>query len=123
MIFLILSGEPSLTMLFSGNARLAGLEKDLKLKGFDYNIILTAFYISYIIFEIPSNLMCKQIGPGKWLPFISFGFGLLSLATAFVRNKGEAFAVRFLLGAFEAGMLPGIGKCPHESLRVTGRDP
>ena len=35
-----------------GNARLAGLEKDLKLKGYDYNQVLSIFYISYIIFEV-----------------------------------------------------------------------
>lgn len=35
-----------------GNARLAGLEKDLKLTGYDYNAILSVFYISYIIFEV-----------------------------------------------------------------------
>lgn len=38
-----------------GNARLAGLEKDLGLTGYDYNILLTCFYISYILFEIPSK--------------------------------------------------------------------
>jgi MFS family permease len=66
------------------------------------------FYIAYIIFEIPSIVCCKYFGPGKWIPFISFGFGLLSLCTAFVHNFGQAAGVRFLLGVFEAGMLPGI---------------
>jgi len=91
-----------------GNARLAGLEADLGLAGYDYNLLLTMFYISYIIFEIPSNVCCKYFGPGKWIPFISFGFGLLSMCTAFVHTFGQAAAVRFLLGVFEAGMLPGI---------------
>ncbi|RAR13382.1 mfs transporter [Stemphylium lycopersici] len=75
-----------------GNARLAGLETDLNLTGYDYNAILSVFYISYIIFEIPSNMCCKWIGPG----------------TAFVQNKAAVSGVRFLLGVFEAGMLPGI---------------
>lgn len=35
-----------------GNARLAGLEKDLGLTGYDYNVVLSVFYISYIIFEV-----------------------------------------------------------------------
>lgn len=39
-----------------GNAKLAGFSADLKLKGLEYNILLTVFYISYIIFEIPSNI-------------------------------------------------------------------
>jgi hypothetical protein len=38
-----------------GNARLAGLEKDLKLKGYDYNAVLSIFYVSYIIFEVRHN--------------------------------------------------------------------
>jgi len=91
-----------------GNARLAGFEKDLNLKGFDYNKVLTYFYISYIIFEIPSNMACKWMGPGWFIPIISLGFGLCSIFTAFVKDIHAAAGVRFLLGIFEAGMLPGI---------------
>jgi MFS family permease len=76
--------------------------------GYDYNILNTCFYIAYIIFELPAMWCCKRYGPGKWLPFISVGFGVLSLATAFCHNFGSACAVRFILGIFEAGMLPGI---------------
>lgn len=91
-----------------GNARLAGLEKDLKLEGNDYNALLSVFYISYILFEIPSNIVCKWIGPGWFLPAISLGFGISSLGTAFVTNQSQAMGVRFVLGVFEAGMMPGI---------------
>ncbi|KAJ5505989.1 Major facilitator superfamily domain general substrate transporter [Penicillium expansum] len=91
-----------------GNAKLAGFEKDLGLEGLDYNIVLSIFFISYIVFEIPSNLMCKWIGPGWWLPGIEIGFGICSVATAFVNNIHEASGVRFLLGLFEAGLMPGI---------------
>jgi hypothetical protein len=45
-----------------GNTCLAGFEKDLALKGYDYNTVLSVFYISYIIFEIPATLCCKPIG-------------------------------------------------------------
>lgn len=91
-----------------GNAKLAGLEKDLGLKGNDYNVVLSIFYVSYILFEIPSNMACKWIGPGWFLPIISLGFGICSLGTAFVHNISAACGVRFLLGIFEAGMMPGI---------------
>ncbi|KAJ9662469.1 hypothetical protein H2198_001358 [Neophaeococcomyces mojaviensis] len=91
-----------------GNARLAGLEKDLKLTGYDYNILLSVFYVSYIIFEIPCNMACKWIGPGWFIPAISLGFGVASLGTAFVDHLNSACGVRFILGIFEAGMLPGI---------------
>ncbi|KAK8209938.1 retrograde regulation protein 2 [Phyllosticta paracitricarpa] len=92
-----------------GNAALAGLKKDLNLKGYDYNVLLTVFYISYIIFEIPCNTACKWIGPGWFLPFLALCFGICSIATAFVHTLEAACGVRFLLaGLFEAGMLPGI---------------
>ncbi|OQU94898.1 hypothetical protein CLAIMM_01183 [Cladophialophora immunda] len=91
-----------------GNARLAGFEKDLGLKGFDYNTVLSVFYISYIVFELPANMLCKYIGPGWFIPATSLGFGILSLCNAFVRDISSAAAVRFLLGIFEAGMMPGI---------------
>ena len=108
----------------AGNARLAGFEKDLKLQGFDYNTVLSVFYISYILFEIPATLCCKligmslnlffflswtdtRLGPGWFLPLTTLGFGVMSVATAFVHTRAQACAVRFVLGIFEAGVMPG----------------
>ncbi|PSK46000.1 hypothetical protein B9Z65_4968 [Elsinoe australis] len=91
-----------------GNARLAGLERDLGMRGLDYNKLLSYFYIPYIIFEIPSNMMCKWVGPGWFIPALTLLFGICSICTAFVKTLPQAAAVRFLLGIFEAGMLPGI---------------
>ncbi|KAL4881768.1 major facilitator superfamily domain-containing protein [Aspergillus karnatakaensis] len=91
-----------------GNARLAGFEEDLSMTGHDYNIVLSVFYISYIVFEIPSNIACKWIGPGYFLPFLTVMFGLCSVFTAFVQTMESAAGVRFVLGIFEAGMMPGI---------------
>ncbi|KAM0789340.1 hypothetical protein ACM66B_000172 [Microbotryomycetes sp. NB124-2] len=96
-----------------GNARVAGLERDLGILppsygGYGYNLILTSFYIAYVIAEIPSNLLCKAIGPGRFMPGLIFLFGLFSLCFAFVNNFAQAFAVRFLLGLSEAGALPGF---------------
>jgi fucose permease len=54
-----------------GNAKIAGFEKDLKLEKYDYNIVLSVFYISYIVFEIPANLLCKWMGPGWFIPITS----------------------------------------------------
>ncbi|RJE24824.1 Mfs transporter [Aspergillus sclerotialis] len=91
-----------------GNAKLAGLEDDLGLKGYDYNTALSVFFISYIVFEIPCNIACKWLGPGWFLPTTTLGFGICSLGTAFVNDLKAMCGVRFLLGVFEAGMMPGI---------------
>ncbi|KAM5384643.1 hypothetical protein ACJZ2D_001388 [Fusarium nematophilum] len=82
--------------------------QDLNLSGYDYNQILSIFYISYIVFEIPSNLACKWIGPGWFLPSLTLCFGIVTVSFAFVSTLEAACGVRFLLGLFEAGMLPGI---------------
>lgn len=91
-----------------GNAKIAGMDVELHMKGYDYNVIISVFYVSYILFEIPLNLMCKWIGPGWFLPLSTLLFGVASLGTAFVKTQAQLNAVRFLLGIFEAGLLPGI---------------
>lgn len=91
-----------------GNARLAGLEKDLHLQGSEFNVALSIFFISYIIFEIPCNLLCKYVGPGWFIPATTLGFGILTTCTAFVTNFSTLCAVRFLLGIFESGMMPSL---------------
>ncbi|KAI6787062.1 putative MFS transporter [Hortaea werneckii] len=53
-------------------------------------------------------MACKVIGPGWFIPSISLAFGLCSVGTAFVQSFPAACGVRFLLGVFEAGMMPGI---------------
>lgn len=53
-------------------------------------------------------MACKWIGPGWFIPATTLGFGIVTVTFAFVRNIHAACGVRFLLGIFEAGMLPGI---------------
>lgn len=93
-----------------GNAKISTFELDLGMnpKSYQYNAVLSVFYISYIIFEIPANLACKWMGPGWFIPTISLLFGVTSVCTAFVQDFNQVCGVRFLLGLFEAGMLPGI---------------
>jgi fucose permease len=58
-----------------GNARLQGLEKDLNMKGRDYNIALLIFFVPYVLLEVPSNLVLKKFAPSWWLSGIMFGWG------------------------------------------------
>ncbi|KAF1986362.1 MFS general substrate transporter [Aulographum hederae CBS 113979] len=91
-----------------GNARLLGLEEDLDLVGNRFNIALTAFFCTYIVFEVPCNMMCKKLGSRWWLGILTTGFGLMTMCLAFVQSYHSLIAVRALLGIFEAGVLPGI---------------
>jgi MFS family permease len=63
---------------------------------------------SDIAIEIPSNIVLKVVGGKIWIPVLVFGFGIVSLCTAFVHSYSGLLAVRFILGICEGGVLPGI---------------
>ncbi|KAF6747659.1 major facilitator superfamily domain-containing protein [Ephemerocybe angulata] len=90
-----------------GNAKVAGLEKDLGMHGVDLNVALTVFYIFYVIADIPSNLILKRFG-SAWLAFLVIGFGVISLASAFLHNYAGLLASRIFLGLTEGGTLSGL---------------
>lgn len=58
-----------------GNARIQGLEKDLNMKGQDFNIALCIFFVFYIICEVPSNLLLRKFAPSTWLSLIMVCWG------------------------------------------------
>ena len=51
-----------------GKARLFGLEADLHMVGTDYNIAVLMLSVTHVIFQIPSNLVLKNVKPSIWLP-------------------------------------------------------
>lgn len=91
-----------------GNARLYGLEEDLGLSPNQFQIAVSILFVTYLVFEIPSNLVLKPFGPQRWLAFIVFIWGIIALGTGFVHNFQSLVALRVLLGAFEAGLFPGL---------------
>jgi ACS family tartrate transporter-like MFS transporter len=66
------------------------------------------FFIGYFLFEVPSNLVLEKVGARFWIFRIMVTWGLISAATAFVTGSTSFFILRFLLGAAEAGFLPGM---------------
>jgi D-galactonate transporter len=66
------------------------------------------FFFGYLLFEIPSNLLLHKIGARKTIARITILWGVTSIATMFVKSATSFYTVRFLLGAFEAGLYPGI---------------
>ena len=49
-----------------GNARIQGLEKDLKMKGNNFNVALLIFFVPYILLEVPSNIVIRKVSPSTW---------------------------------------------------------
>ncbi|ORX62709.1 MFS general substrate transporter [Hesseltinella vesiculosa] len=90
-----------------GNAKLAGIVQDIGITPNNYNLALSIFFIGYIIFEIPSNLILKHIGPHKWIPIVMICWGVTMASMAAVSNTSGLLAARFFLGITEAGLFPG----------------
>jgi sugar phosphate permease len=66
------------------------------------------FFLSYVLFELPSNLLMQRVGARIWLARIMITWGLLSSAFCFVHTPLSFYVMRFLLGAAEAGFFPGV---------------
>ena len=89
------------------NAAVYGLQDDLNLTGNQYNTALTIFFVPYIAFEIPSNILLKKLKPRVWLSGCMFIFGLVTICQGLVQNFSGLLATRFFLGLAETGMFPG----------------
>jgi len=66
------------------------------------------FFWGYFLFEVPSNLALQKVGARLWMCRICVTWGLLSMVTAFVKDPVSFSVLRFLLGAAEAGLFPGM---------------
>jgi len=66
------------------------------------------FFVGYILFEVPSNLILQRVGARIWIARIMITWGLLSAATMFVTTPMQFYVIRFFLGVAEAGFLPGV---------------
>ncbi|KAK0389962.1 hypothetical protein NLU13_3535 [Sarocladium strictum] len=91
-----------------GVARIAGMDEDLGLAtGSRASIILMVFFISYILFEIPSNAVLHRLGAANCLSFYAVAWGFVTLGMGFLQNWQGLAVLRVLLGLFEAGFYPG----------------
>jgi len=82
--------------------------KDLGMSPQVFGFGAGVFFYAYLIFEVPSNYVLERVGARKWLARIMVTCGLVAGAMVFVRGAWSFYAVRFLLGAVEAGLFPGV---------------
>ena len=90
------------------NARLDGLTTDLNMTGNQYLTGLTLYFIGYVLFEIPCNIVLKRTSPKKWLPTLTLAWGVIATLMGVTQNMAGFFVVRFVLGMTESGLFPGV---------------
>ena len=102
------------------------MKQDLGFSDAVYGLGAGIFFVTYFIFEVPSNLLLEKIGARLSFLRIMVLWGLCSAATMFVVEPWHFYTIRLLLGVFEAGFFPGVilyltyWYPSHRRARVTG---
>lgn len=73
-----------------------------------YGFGASLFFIGYLLFEVPSNIILARVGARRWFCRIMLSWGLVTIALAYTENTTMFYLLRFLLGACEAGFYPGV---------------
>ncbi len=89
---------------FAALQMVKGLHMSPRVFGFGGGI----FFVSYFLFEVPSNLLLEKVGARLWIARIMITWGFLAAATVFVVGPRSFYAMRLLLGTAEAGFFPGV---------------
>jgi sugar phosphate permease len=107
---------PTMTLLYLlsyldrvniGQAKIDGLMESVKLTSSQYNACLSVFFATYVIFEIPSNLVLKRLRPSRWIPMIMISWGIVMTLMGLVNSYTGLLICRLFLGAAESGLFPG----------------
>ncbi|WP_338811314.1 MFS transporter (plasmid) [Agrobacterium leguminum] len=81
---------------------------DLQFSEVVYGLGAGIFFVGYVIFEIPSNMILVRVGPRFWISRIMITWGIISILMAMVTTPMSFYILRFLLGVAEAGFIPAI---------------
>jgi ACS family tartrate transporter-like MFS transporter len=84
------------------------MNNELAITSQQFGLLSGIFFWGYFIFEIPSNLLLHKLGARIWIARILVSWGIVAILTGFVRSATHQYLLRFLLGAAEAGFVPGI---------------
>ncbi|KAH8701074.1 putative MFS transporter [Talaromyces proteolyticus] len=101
----------SLNLLDSGiisSASVTSMITDLGLEGNRYSVSIFIFTVASVVFQLPSTIAVRFVGPRLWFALITFCFGLITLCSAFVQTWRQMIALRVLLGISMSGIYPGL---------------
>ncbi|RPA94406.1 MFS general substrate transporter [Choiromyces venosus 120613-1] len=91
-----------------GNAQVLGMQKELQLTSSEYNWALSIFFIGYVVYETPSQIILKRISPKWYIPLLTVIWGVICCLVSTVHGSSGLLAVRFFLDIAESGFLPEL---------------
>jgi MFS family permease len=92
------------------NVAIASLQMnvDLHLSASAYSFGVGIFFVGYVLFEVPSNIILARVGARRWIARIMISWGIVASAMTFMHTPLQFYVLRLLLGVAEAGFFPGI---------------
>jgi D-galactonate transporter len=84
------------------------MQQELKFSDTVYGLGASLFFVGYVLFEIPSNVILHRVGARTWIARIMISWGVASSLMMFVATPFQFYAMRFVVGVMEAGFLPGV---------------
>lgn len=83
------------------------MQKDFGFNSEQYSVIVLLFFVSYTIFEIPSNMLLTRVRPSLYLSGLAVVWGMVAACMAAAQTWEQIAGLRLVLGAIEAGFAPG----------------
>lgn len=84
------------------------MNKELGLNATAFGLGAGVFFVAYALFEVPANAMLSRIGARLWIGIIMIAWGMASCGMAFIHGERSFYVLRFIVGAAEAGFMPGV---------------
>lgn len=84
------------------------MNRDLGFDAQTYGLGSALFFLTFCLFQVPSNLVMVRVGVRRWLPALIMGWGVVASCCALIHNATSFFVLRLLLGAFESGATPAM---------------
>ncbi|KAL2833894.1 major facilitator superfamily transporter [Aspergillus cavernicola] len=88
-------------------AAVFGLQDDLHLKGSEYSWLGAIFYLGYLVWEFPTNVMLQKLPINYFMSGTVVIWGIILMCHGATHNFAGQAAARTFLGAFEASINPG----------------
>jgi len=88
-------------------AKLA-MQQDLGMSDTVFGAGMGVFFIGYLLFEVPSNMILQRVGARRWIGPLMIVWGFVSSASMFARTPQLFYLLRFALGIVESGFFPGV---------------
>lgn len=83
------------------------MQQELGFSDSVFGLGASIFFIGYFLFEVPSNMFLHKLGARRWIARIMISWGAISVLMFMTRGPVSFYALRFLLGVAEAGLVPG----------------